>query len=133
MGVREFSRAERVADQIQREVAEIIARHIADPRVGDVTVSGARVSRDLSHATIYVTLHADADVSRTLEGLNSACGFLRRKLGERVRMRYLPRLRFAHDVGFEQAERVSELIERASRDAEHEDRKDPDVDAAEEP
>jgi ribosome-binding factor A len=116
MGVREFSRAERVADQIQREVAEIISRDLADPRVADVTVSGARVSRDLSHATIYVTLHADSDVARTLEGLNSASGFLRRKLAERVRMRYLPRLHFAHDESFERAARVSALIETASRE-----------------
>ena len=114
MGVREFSRAERVADQIQREVAEIISRDLADPRVGDVTVSGARVSRDLSHVTIFITPHVDADVKQVLEGLNHATGFLRRKLAERVRMKYLPKLRFAHDVTLEQASRVTELIDSVS-------------------
>ncbi len=115
MGVKEYSRSERVADQIQREVAEIIARELNDPRVGRVTVSGSSLSKDLSNATLYVTLPADGDVERTLEGLNRACGFIRRRLGQRVRMRYLPRLRFAHDATLERATRVGELLDAAAR------------------
>lgn len=114
MGIKEYSRSERVADQIQREVAEIIAQELADPRIGRVTVSGSSVSRDLSNATLYITLPADGDVERALEGLNRACGFVRRRLGQRVRMRYVPRLRFVHDVAFERATRVGELIDSAS-------------------
>lgn len=126
MGTKEYSRSERVADHIQREVAEIIAQELADPRIGRVTVSGSSVSRDLSSATIYITLPADGDVKRALEGLNRACGFVRRRLGQRVRMRYVPRLRFAHDVTLDRATRVGELIDSAlgSREGDRADEDD---------
>ena len=114
MGIKEYSRSERVADQIQREVAEIISRELEDPRVGRVTVSGSSLSKDLSNATLYVTLPADGDVERALEGLKRARGFIRRRLGQRVRMRYVPRLRFAHDATLDRATRVGELIDAAT-------------------
>jgi len=115
MGIKEYSRSDRVADQIQREVAEIIAQELEDPRIGRVTVSGSSISKDLSNATLYVTLPADGDVKRALEGLNRASGFVRRRLGQRVRMRYIPRLRFAHDATLDRATRVWELIDAANR------------------
>lgn len=115
MGLKEYSRSERVADQIQREVAEIIAQELNDPRIGRVTVSGSSLSRDLSNATLYITMPADGDVKRALEGLNRATGFVRRRLGQRVRMRYVPRLRFAHDATLERATRVGELLDEAKR------------------
>lgn len=115
MGIKEYSRSERVADQIQREVAEIISQELEDPRIGRVTVSGSSLSKDLSNATLYVTLPADGDVKRALEGLNRASGFVRRRLGQRVRMRYVPRLRFAHDTTLDRATRVGELIDAATR------------------
>ena len=115
MGIKDYSRSERVADQIQREVAEIIAQELEDPRIGRVTVSGSSLSRDLSNATLYITMPADGDVRRALEGLNRASGFVRRRLGQRVRMRYVPRLRFAHDETLDRATRVGELIDAAIR------------------
>ena len=114
MGMKEYSRSERVADQIQREVAEIIAQELQDPRIGRVTVSGSSISKDLSNATIYITLPADGDVERALEGLNRAGRFVRRRLGQRVRMRHVPRLRFAHDVTLDRATRIGELIDAAT-------------------
>jgi ribosome-binding factor A len=118
MGVKEYSRSERVADQIQREVAEIITQELEDPRVQRVTVSGSSISKDLSNATLYITVPADGDVERALEGLNRASKFVRRRLGQRVRMRYVPRLRFAHDVTLDRATRVGELIDAATGAAE---------------
>ena len=115
MGIKEYSRSERVADQIQREVAEIIAQELQDPRIGRVTVSGSSLSRDLSNATLYITVPADGDVQRALEGLNRASGFVRRRLGQRVRMRHVPRLRFAHDETLDRATRVGELIDAATQ------------------
>ena len=115
MGIKDYSRSERVADQIQREVAEIIAQELADPRIGRVTVSGSSLSKDLSNATLYITMPADGDVQLALEGLNRASGFVRRRLGQRVRMRYVPRLRFAHDETLDRATRVGELIDAAIR------------------
>lgn len=116
MGIKEYSRSERVADQIQRVVAEIVARELDDPRIGRVTVSGVSLTKDLSNATIYVTMPADGNVARALAGLERASGFVRRRLGERMRMRYLPRLRFVHDVTLERATRVGELIDSAARE-----------------
>ena len=115
MGIKEYSRSERVADQIQREVAEIISQELDDPRIGRVTVSGSSLSKDLSNATLYITLPVDGDVNRALEGLNRASGFVRRRLGQRVRMRYVPRLRFAHDATLDRATRVGELIDSVTR------------------
>ena len=115
MGIKEYSRSERVADQIQREVAEIISRELDDPRIGRVTVSGSSLSKDLSNATLYITLPVDGDVKRALEGLNRASGFVRRRLGQRVRMRYVPRLRFAHDATLDRATRVGELLDSVTR------------------
>ena len=114
MGIKEYSRSERVADQIQREVAEIIAQELQDPRIGRVTVSGSSLSRDLSNATLYITVPVDGDVQRALEGLNRASGFVRRRLGQRVRMRHVPRLHFAHDETLDRATRVGELIDAAT-------------------
>ena len=110
MGERDFSRAERVADQIQREVAEIVSRELSDPRVSAITVSGVRMSRDLSQATVYVTGHAEDDIEASVKVLNRAAGFVRRKLAARVHMRYLPRLRFALDDTLERAWRIDALI-----------------------
>ena len=115
MGIKEYSRSERVADQIQREVAEIISQELEDPRIGRVTVSGSSLSKDLSNATLYITLPVDGDVKLVLEGLNRASGFVRRRLGQRVRMRYVPRLRFAHDATLDRATRVGELIDAVTR------------------
>lgn len=117
MGTKEYSRSERVADQVQREVAEIVAKELEDPRIGRVTVSGSSLSKDLSNATVYVTLPAEGDVERALEGLNRASKFVRRRLSQRLRMRYVPRLRFAHDVTLDRATRVGELIDAANAKA----------------
>jgi ribosome-binding factor A len=108
---KDFNRAQRVGDQIQRELADVIARHVDDPRVGGVTLSGVEVSRDLGHARIFVTVPADVDPSSCLKALNGAAGYLRRRLAERLRMRYMPGLRFVHDTTLEQATRVSLLID----------------------
>lgn len=111
MGEKTYSRTERVGDQIQRELAVIIASEVDDPDVGAVTLSGARVSKDLSHARIYVTPREGADVERTINGLNRAAGFLRRRLGSRLRLRHLPRLRFTYDPTLDRAEHLMHLIE----------------------
>ena len=113
MGEREFSRTDRVAEHVQRELAAIIARDMEDPRVTLVTVSAVRVSKDLGHARVYVTLPEGRDRTAALRALNHAAGYLRHRLGERLRMRQLPQLRFVHDDRLEEAMRVDELIEHA--------------------
>ena len=111
---REFSRALRVGDQLQRELSELIRDELRDPRLGMVSISGVEVSRDLAHARVYVTsLEDEAAALQSVEVLNHAAGYLRRLLGQRLVMRTIPRLRFCHDRPLERGAELSALIDRA--------------------
>ena len=114
MGNAVYSRSIRVADQIQREIALLVACEVADPRVGGVTVSGVDLSPDMRHAKILVTPGLDTDGDASVDALNRAAGFLRSRLGRRVRMRRLPRLVFEHDRTLELALRIDALIDGAA-------------------
>ena len=114
MGHTGYSRSIRVADQIQRQIALLVARDVADPRVGEVTVSGVDLSPDMRHAKVLVTPARGTDGDATVEALNRAAGFLRTRLGRRVRMRRLPRLVFEHDRTLERALRIDALIDGAA-------------------
>lgn len=115
---REFSRARRVGEQIQRELAELIRDEVRDPRVGSVTVSEVQVSRDFAHAKVMVTvLGASAeDSADAVEALNHAAGFLRSQLARRVRLRQVPALEFRYDETFDRGARLSRLIDEVAPD-----------------
>jgi len=113
VGRTEYSRSIRVADQIQREIALLVARELADPRVGEVTVSGVDLSPDMRNAKVLVTPGRETDGDASVDALNRAAGFLRSRLGRRVRMRRVPRLVFEHDRTLEQALRIDALIDAA--------------------
>ena len=114
MGHTGYSRSIRVADQLQRQIALLVARELADPRVGEVTVSGVDLSPDMRHARVLVTPARGTDGDASAEALNRAAGFLRSRLGRRVRMRRLPRLVFEHDRTLECALRIDALIDGAT-------------------
>lgn len=111
---RDFSRSNRVADQVQRELANLIQFDVKDPRVGMVTITAVEVSREFENARIYYTVLGD-DVIRksTEEGLARAAGFLRRELAHRMKLRTTPSLQFVYDKSIDQAARMSELISTA--------------------
>jgi len=119
---KEFSRGRRVADHIQRELATLIQQEIKDPRIGMVTISDVKVSRDLAYADVYFTL-ISADMSPTNMSesetvLNSAAGFLRSQLAKSLSTRITPRLRFHFDVTIENGARMDQAIHAArARDA----------------
>ena len=107
---REYPRRYRVADQIQRELGELV-RTVKDPRVtGMVTVSGVDVSPDLTNAKVFVTVLQTEDAEATVSGLNRAAGFLRGRLGERLQLRGVPRLVFHYDASLDRADRVARLL-----------------------
>jgi len=107
-------RARRVADQIQRELAEILREELKDPRVRLVTVTGVDVSADLAHAKIYFTsLASEAERQEIAAGLARASGFLRTALGRRLRIHNIPELNFVHDASVEEGVRLSRLIDQA--------------------
>ena len=94
---KEFSRTQRIGDQMQRELALLIQREIKDPRLGLVTITAVDVSRDLSHAKIFITIMGQDDDQEAVKGnlriLNDAAGFLRMQLGKSMKLRTVPQLR----------------------------------------
>lgn len=112
---REFSRTQRVGEQMQRELAQLIRDEIKDPRVGGmVTVSGVDVSRDFGHAKVFITILDDQkDRKETIEVLNKAAGFLRHEIGRRMTMRTIPQLHFHYDESIERGSHLSSLIDSA--------------------
>ena len=113
----EYSRTQRVADQIQRELAALIQREVKDPRVGMATVSAVEVSRDLSHAKVFVTILNGAEdtheITESVKALNNASGFLRSQLGQRMKLRIVPTLRFHYDDSLSRGNYLSNLIDQA--------------------
>lgn len=108
------ARQARIADQIQRELAELVRTEVRDPRVGLVTLTGVELSRDQSHAKVFFTvLGADENGEHALEGLTRASGFLRSQLAHRLTIRKVPELHFAFDASVERGVRLSRLIDEA--------------------
>lgn len=114
---KEYSRTQRIGDQMQRELAQLIQREIKDPRLGLVTITAVDVSRDLSHAKVFITvLGADDDadvIERSLHILKDASGFLRMQLGKAMKLRSIPALHFVYDASVRRGADLSALIERA--------------------
>ena len=123
---REFSRAERLGDAIQRELAHAIRHEMRDPRLGMVSVNAVRVSRDLSSAKVFVTFvdnPKNAEPAERVAVLSGAAGFLRTSISREIRMRSLPQLRFHFDETVYKALEISHRIDKAIRsDAENHQR-----------
>jgi len=114
--MREFKRTDRVADQLQKELAVLIQREVKDPRLGMVTVSGVEVSRDLGYADVHVTLLGEQSPERIKENLavlKRAAGFLRSQIARRIKLRHVPELRFHYDESVVRGQRLSSLIDEA--------------------
>jgi ribosome-binding factor A len=108
----------RIADQIQRSLAETIRLELRDPRVGLLTLTGVEVSRDQSHAKVFFTVLGPESAARdALEGLQHAAGFLRSALAHRLSTRSVPELHFAYDESVERGARLSRLIDEAVKPA----------------
>ncbi len=108
---KEYARTQRVAKLLKEEIAQLLQREVKDVRVGSVTVSDVDVTRDLKYATVYVQVPGDADrKDQALEGLASAAGFMRSRLGRELRVRRIPELRFEVDQTQERAMRIHELL-----------------------
>ncbi len=111
---RDFSRASRLGDQIQRELADLIRNEVRDPGLGQVTITAVDVSRDLSHAKVYVSSLQDQEALTTsMRALARASGFLRSKLAHLLNARTVPELHFVHDESVERGVRLSRLIDEA--------------------
>lgn len=112
---KEFTRARRVGEQLQRELAVLIPQEVKDPRLGIITVSAVKVSNDLSHARIYVTVLGKEreEAAESVEILNGAAPFLRQLLFRGMKLRIMPQLHFIHDDTLIEGNRLVALIERS--------------------
>jgi ribosome-binding factor A len=112
---RSSGRAHKVADQIQRELAEIIHRELRDPRVGMITLTAVEVSPDCTHATVFFTCMDDGHIEEAGTGLRRAAGFLRSQLGRRIKLYATPELHFKYDESIARGARLSQLIDSANK------------------
>ena len=104
-------RPQRIGLQIQHEVSIIISRNIKDRRIGFVTVTGVQMSADLKHGKVFVSLMgSESEKKESLEALNHASGWIRRELGRRIRMKFLPDIVFLVDTSQDYGERIDRLI-----------------------
>ncbi|RLL45356.1 30S ribosome-binding factor RbfA [Oceanobacillus piezotolerans] len=104
-------RANRVAEQMKKELGEILTRKIKDPRVGFVTVTDVDVTGDLQQAKVYISVLGDEKQKQdTLLGLAKAKGFIRSEIGKRIRLRKTPELTFEFDEAFAYGNRIESLI-----------------------
>lgn len=118
-----FARTDRIAQQIQREIAELVRLEINDPRVRLVTITGVEVVGDYSHAKIFFT-RLDGKHEEAQQGLESASGFLRKQLAHSIKLRIMPQLHFVYDASVERGSRLSQLIDQAvASDRQHDDNK----------
>ena len=104
-------RLERIADRIRQELSEMLIREISDPRLHQIFITDVKVDRELAYADVYVSALEGASRSQdVLAGLESASGFLRRTLSQRVELRSFPRLRFHWDVTPENADHIEKVL-----------------------
>ncbi len=116
----EYKRSDRVADQLQREIADLVFRRVKDPRVANLTISGVEVSGDLKHAKVFFCVMgggADENSKKNAAlGLEKAKGFIRQELGRRLSLRYIPQLEFAYDNSFEYGDKIERLLKELHKD-----------------
>jgi len=110
---REFNRSQRMAEQIRRDLAEIIRKEIKDPRLGFFSITAVKLSRDLGHAVIYCAVLDEAEQLETIATLNRATGFLRTQIAGRIKARTVPTLKFVHDDSVKRGAAMDDLIRKA--------------------
>jgi ribosome-binding factor A len=110
-------RANRVGEQMKKELSEIIGRKIKDPRIGFVTVTDVQVTGDLQQAKVYISVLGDEEQKEnTLKGLAKAKGFIRTEIGNRIRLRKTPEILFEWDESMEYGNRINSLIHQLHND-----------------
>jgi ribosome-binding factor A len=112
-------RYEKVAHAIKREVSIIIHDELKDPRLGFVTITQVTLTPDLQHAKIFFSvLGKDQEYARTHEALDSALGFIRRLIGQRIKLRFVPEISFHEDRSSEYSVRIEEILQEIKKDDE---------------
>ncbi len=104
-------RIEKLQELIKQEMSKMLLKELKDPRIGFVTVTDVEMTGDLREAKIYVSvMGGEEQVKSSLEGLNSALGFIRREIGQRVRLRFTPEISFALDTSLDYGDHIQKLL-----------------------
>jgi ribosome-binding factor A len=120
----EGRRSDKIADLIRKEVSEMFLRTVKDPRIGLITITRVQVTEDCRLARIYFSVPgSEEERERSMEGLNSAKGYVRRELARRVNLRYTPEIIFKFDPSIEYAIHISEVLQSLQKESEE----DPDA------
>lgn len=121
-----FKRSERVGELMLEEISTLLLREIKDPRIGFVTLTRVQVSDDLRYAKVFVSILGtlEQEQSQTLQGLQSAAKFMRRELGRRLRLKYVPELTFHLDKSIEYGVHIAKVLEEIKVQENHEHKKE---------
>lgn len=112
-----IKRADRVSDLLKAEISDILHKEVRDPVIGPVTVTDVKMSSDLRTARVYfVRLGSDINAGEAEQHLHKAAGFLKRELGKRINLRYMPDLIFVYDKSFEYGSRIEKLLAGIRKD-----------------
>lgn len=106
-----YKRSEKVAEAIQQIVSELLIRGLKDPRIGFVTITGVKMTDDLSIAKIFFSVvGSEEDIQNTTAGLRSASGFIRKEVGAHLKLRHVPEIKFQFDDSLERANTIERLL-----------------------
>ena len=109
-----FQRSDRVAEQVRRDLADLIRTELKDPRVGMISITAVELTADYAHAKIFYATLNDEHLVEIEQGLKRASGFLRRELGRRIHIHTLPELHFIYDNSIDSGSSLSQLIDKAN-------------------
>ena len=106
------NRSDRVGDQLLREISVLLLRKVKDPRLRGVTLTDARMTKDLRHAYVYYSFFGqDEQKKQAQAGFESAKGFIRKEIGERLHLRYVPDIQFRYDISLEYGQKMDRLLD----------------------
>jgi ribosome-binding factor A len=111
----DYQRSERVGELLTEVIAEVLREEIRDPRVSAVTITAAKVTKDLRQARIYFSILGGGNKDAVLAGLKSALGFIRSKISKRLNLRFVPTIEFLYDESVDQAERIDKLLKQVKQ------------------
>jgi ribosome-binding factor A len=113
----DYQRSERVGELLTEVIADMLREDIRDPRVTAVTITAAKVTKDLRQARIYFTILGGASENKdsVLAGLKSALGFIRARIGKQLKLRFVPAIEFFYDESVDEAERIEKLLRQVKQ------------------
>lgn len=110
-------RADRIGDQVLREIADLLMRKVKDPRVKGATLTGISMSNDLKHARVYYSvIGSEREILEAQAGLDSAKGYIKKEIGLRLELKYMPDIIFRHDPSLATGEQMEKLFQQIRKD-----------------